>query len=84
MSAPPSIRFGKYELQERLGSGGMAVVYRALYTAAPGVTKPVVIKRVLGTFAEDPAFVQMFLNEARISVGLSHGDLNLYASTPAP
>jgi serine/threonine protein kinase len=53
----------------------MAVVYRALYTAAPGVTKPVVIKRVLGTYAEDPAFVEMFLNEARISVGLSHGNI---------
>ncbi|WP_343073347.1 serine/threonine protein kinase [Pyxidicoccus fallax] len=68
-------RFGKYELQERLGSGGMAVVYRALYTAAPGVTKPVVIKRVLSTYAEEPAFAQMFLNEARISVGLSHGNI---------
>ncbi|WP_240360002.1 serine/threonine-protein kinase [Pyxidicoccus caerfyrddinensis] len=75
MSEPRHIPFGKYELQERLGSGGMAVVYRALYTAAPGVTKPVVIKRVLGTYAEDPAFVQMFLNEARISVGLSHGNI---------
>ncbi|MCY1014186.1 protein kinase domain-containing protein [Pyxidicoccus sp. MSG2] len=75
MSEPRHIPFGKYELQERLGSGGMAVVYRALYTAAPGVTKPVVIKRVLGTYAEDPAFVEMFLNEARISVGLSHGNI---------
>lgn len=53
----------------------MAVVYRALYTAAPGVSKPVVIKRVLSTFAEHPAFVEMFLNEARISVGLSHGNI---------
>jgi len=53
----------------------MAVVHRALYTAAPGVTKPVVIKRVLGSYAEAPAFVQMFLNEARISVGLSHGNI---------
>ncbi|WP_240359787.1 serine/threonine-protein kinase [Pyxidicoccus trucidator] len=75
MSDTRALRFGKYELLERLGSGGMAVVYRALYTAAPGVTKPVVIKRVLGTYAEDPAFVQMFLNEARISVGLSHGNI---------
>ena len=53
----------------------MAVVYRALYTAAPGVTKPVVIKRVLSTYSEHPSFVEMFLNEARISVGLSHGNI---------
>ena len=55
--------------------GGMAIVYRARYTAAPGITKPVVIKRVLGDYAENPAFVEMFIHEARISVGLSHGNI---------
>ncbi|RKH00808.1 PEGA domain-containing protein [Corallococcus sp. CA053C] len=68
-------RFGKYELQERLGAGGMAVVHRARYTLAPGVSRAVVIKRVRDPYAQDPAFVQMFLNEARISVGLSHGNI---------
>jgi serine/threonine protein kinase len=67
--------FGKYELLERLGTGGMAVVYRARYTAAPGVSKSVVVKRVLAHYAEDPAFAAMFLNEARISIGLSHGNI---------
>jgi serine/threonine-protein kinase len=67
--------FGKYELLERLGAGGMAIVYRARYTAAPGISKPVVIKRVLGHYAEDPAFVEMFIQEARISVGLNHGNI---------
>jgi serine/threonine protein kinase len=69
------IPFGKYELLERLGAGGMAVVYRARYTAAPGVIKPVVIKRVLGHYAEDPTFLELFIHEARISVGLSHGNI---------
>jgi serine/threonine-protein kinase len=67
--------FGKYELIERLGVGGMATVYRARYTAAPGITKPVVIKRVLGEYAENPTFVEQFIHEARISVGLSHGNI---------
>jgi serine/threonine-protein kinase len=53
----------------------MAIVYRARYTAAPGISKPVVIKRVLGHYAEDPAFVEMFIQEARISVGLNHGNI---------
>ncbi|MBN1203681.1 MAG: protein kinase [Myxococcaceae bacterium] len=53
----------------------MAIVYRARYTAAPGISKPVVIKRVLSEFAEIPAFVEMFIHEARISVGLSHGNI---------
>ncbi len=70
-----SIPFGKYELLDRLGVGGMAIVYRARYTAAPGITKPVVIKRVLSEYAENPAFVEMFIHEARISVGLSHGNI---------
>ncbi|WP_224246829.1 serine/threonine-protein kinase [Hyalangium gracile] len=67
--------FGKYELLERLGAGGMAIVYRARYTAAPGITKPVVIKRVLSHYAEDTAFVEMFIQEARITVGLNHGNI---------
>jgi serine/threonine-protein kinase len=75
MSEAQSTLFGKYELLERLGTGGMAVVYRARYTAAPGVSRAVVIKRVLAHYAEDPAFAEMFLNEARISLGLSHGNI---------
>jgi serine/threonine-protein kinase len=53
----------------------MAVVYRARYLAAPGVTKPVVIKRVLREYAEDVSFVEMFIHEARISVGFNHGNI---------
>jgi serine/threonine-protein kinase len=67
--------FGKYELLERLGIGGMAIVYRARYTAAPGITKQVVIKRVLDVYAENPAFVSQFIQEARVSVGLNHGNI---------
>ncbi|KFE72438.1 protein kinase domain-containing protein [Hyalangium minutum] len=70
-----SIPFGKYELLERLGVGGMANVYRARYTAVPGITKPVVIKRVLDEYAENPTFMELFIHEARISVGLSHGNI---------
>jgi serine/threonine protein kinase len=70
-----AIPFGKYELLERLGVGGMANVYRARYTAAPGITKPVVIKRVLDEFTENPTFMELFIHEARISVGLSHGNI---------
>ncbi|MBM4379036.1 MAG: serine/threonine protein kinase, partial [Deltaproteobacteria bacterium] len=55
--------------------GGMAEIYRARYTAAAGVTKEMVIKKILPAFADNRRFVQMFIDEAKISVGLSHGNI---------
>ncbi|XXF76471.1 serine/threonine protein kinase [Myxococcaceae bacterium GXIMD 01537] len=74
---PPSDgrEFGKYKLLDRLATGGMAELYRARMTAAAGVTKPVVIKKILPHYAGNRAFVSMFINEATIAVGLSHGNI---------
>jgi serine/threonine protein kinase len=68
--------FGKYQLLDRIAVGGMSEVYRARMTAAAGVTKQVAIKKILPHFAGNPAFVSLFINEARISVGLSHGNIS--------
>ncbi|MGI5862304.1 MAG: serine/threonine protein kinase [Myxococcales bacterium] len=68
-------KFGKYVLLDRLAVGGMAEIFRAKYLAAAGVTKPVVIKRILPTYAGNQAFVSMFINEAKIACGLSHGNI---------
>jgi serine/threonine protein kinase len=67
--------FGKYQLLDRIAVGGMAELYRARMTGAAGVTRPVVIKKILSHYAGNAAFVSMFINEARISVGLSHGNI---------
>ncbi len=67
--------FGKYDLIERLATGGMAEIYRANYRAAAGITKPVVIKKILPHYAGNRAFVRMFMDEAKIVVGLSHGNI---------
>ncbi|WP_253987232.1 protein kinase domain-containing protein [Pyxidicoccus xibeiensis] len=69
------LHFGKYKLLERIATGGMAEIYRARMTAAAGVTKPVVIKKILPRYAGNGAFVSMFVNEARIAAGLSHGNI---------
>ncbi len=53
----------------------MAEIYRARFSPAPGVTKQVVIKRILPHYAANKAFIQMFTNEAKIAIGLSHGNI---------
>ena len=67
--------FGKYELLERIAAGGMAEIYRARFTAAAGITKDVVIKKILPHYAGSKAFISMFINEAKIAVRLSHGNI---------
>ena len=74
MSSAPK-ELGKYRLASRIAAGGMAEVYRAKYLGAAGVTKSVVIKRILPAYAGNPAFVRMFVNEAKIAAGLSHGNV---------
>jgi serine/threonine protein kinase len=73
--SPVPVEFGKYQLLERLAVGGMAELYRARFDAVAGVSKPVVIKKILPAFAGSEAFVRMFVNEARIAVSLSHGNI---------
>ncbi|SEU30858.1 serine/threonine-protein kinase [Stigmatella erecta] len=69
------LEFGKYVLLSKLAAGGMAVTYRARMTGAAGVTKPCVIKQILPHFADDADFVEMFISEARVAMGLSHGNI---------
>ena len=75
LSSADTTKFGKYELLDRIAAGGMAEIFRARYEPAPGVTKQVVIKRILPHYAENKAFIGMFTNEAKIVMGLSHGNI---------
>lgn len=63
---------GKYYLHERLGSGGMAEVYHGTYCPEGGFQKPVAIKRILPTFAQNEVFMEMFREEARLCASLIH------------
>jgi serine/threonine protein kinase len=68
-------RFGQYTLTARLGRGGMADVYRARREGAAGFERVVVVKKILGGHHEDPAFVEMFINEAKLSARLTHPNI---------
>jgi len=68
----PPRRMGRYELLFRIASGGMAEVYAARAVGEAGFQKLVAVKRMLPTLAEDPEFVQMFLDEARVAANISN------------
>lgn len=63
---------GRYFLHEKIGTGGMAEVYRATYSPEGGFQKTVAIKRVLPGFAKRPHFRELFLDEARLCALLNH------------
>src|SRR6476620_8293373 len=67
--------FGKYQLIKKLATGGMAEVWLARQTGIEGFKKEVVVKRILPHLADDPEFVQMFLNEAKSAARCSHPNI---------
>ncbi len=67
--------FGKYQLLERVATGGMAEVFLARSFGVEGFEKRLVIKRILPQLAHSQHFVQMFIREAKISALLSHPNI---------
>ena len=69
MAAPGDLLGGRFELIEVIGSGGMAVVWRARDTR---LRRTVAVKILRPQFAEDPDFVERFESEARHAASLAH------------
>ncbi len=67
--------FGKYQLVKKLATGGMAEVWLAKQTGIEGFNRHIVVKRILAHLAEDPEFVEMFLQEARIASRFNHPNI---------
>jgi eukaryotic-like serine/threonine-protein kinase len=75
MTAQAAEVFGPYLVYERLGSGGMATVHRALKTGIEGFQRPVALKRLLSQYAGDQEFVRGFVREARLASRLHHSNI---------
>jgi serine/threonine-protein kinase len=60
---------GQYQIAERLGSGGMAVVYRAVQ---PSLGREVALKILSPALVYQEGFTQRFENEARTLARLDH------------
>jgi len=67
-----STPFGRYQLLRPIGAGGMAEVFLARQTGLGGFEKNIVVKRILPNLSVDHSFVEMFLQEAKLSARISH------------
>lgn len=63
---------GRYVLHESIARGGMATVHAARLTGAEGFNRLVAAKRLHPEFTEDPEFVTMFHDEAKIASRIHH------------
>ncbi len=60
---------GHYELQERLGVGGMGVVYRAQQI---NLNREVAVKVLSAELSADPAYIERFNREVNTAAALEH------------
>ncbi len=65
---------GRYQLVRPLARGGMAEVFLARRRAG-GLEKLLVVKRIRPERANDARFLELFLREARLSMGLTHQNI---------
>lgn len=63
---------GRYLLHGEIAAGGMAVVHAGRLLGPVGFARTVAIKRLRDQFAQDPEFVSMLLDEARLAARIQH------------
>lgn len=68
-------QFGKYYLIEKIAVGGMAEIYKAKTFGVDGFEKLLAIKRILPHCAADKDFITMLIDEAKLTVSLSHANI---------
>lgn len=76
MLEPGTMLSGRYEIIEKVGSGGMSIVYKARCNK---LERFVAIKVLRNEFAHDESFVKKFKVEAQAAASLSHANIvNIY------
>jgi serine/threonine protein kinase len=66
---------GRYKIVRRVADGGMAEIFLATQVGREGFQKPVILKRIHSAIYADPQFRNMFIDEAHISMSLSHSNI---------
>lgn len=70
--SPAGLQLGHFELQERIGAGGMGAVFRAMDVR---LQRAVAVKILSPSLSRDEAAVQRFRNEARAAARLDHENI---------
>jgi len=68
-------RFGQYIFLEKVGSGGMAELFKAKKIGIEGFERVLAIKRILPHLSSDEEFIDMFIAEAKLVARLSHKNI---------
>ncbi len=70
--SPSGMLLGHFQIEERIGAGGMGAVFRALDTR---LQRAVALKILTPSLSRDDAAVQRFRNEARAAARLDHDNV---------
>ncbi|MFP6685202.1 MAG: protein kinase [Polyangiaceae bacterium] len=69
------IELAGFDLQRKIGAGGMAEVFLAKKRGAEGTFKQLVVKRILPEHSESRRFRHMFIEEAQLATRLNHPNI---------
>jgi len=70
-----TLQVGRYHCHRKIGTGGMAEIYQARMGGVREFTKEVAIKLMHRHLSTNPAIVDLFVNEARITSELDHPNI---------
>lgn len=74
--AEPAVQtFGKYQILERIATGGIAEIYKARLEGIGGFQRTFAIKRVLPHLSKNNDYVSMLVDEAKVAGLLSHANI---------
>jgi serine/threonine protein kinase len=75
MSEAVPSTFGKYRILERIATGSMAEIFKARLDGIGGFHRTFAIKRVLPALSQNPEFVDLLVDEAKVAGLLSHANI---------
>lgn len=66
---------GSFRLVRKIAEGGMATVYEAEQLGPSGFAKRIALKVIHPEYAKQQEFLQLFIDEAKLSANLLHGNV---------